>query len=48
MTRIQRERFENVDEYDRVFGKFVLTPRILNQASNFDNNNLGIEKIILV
>lgn len=42
MTRIQRERFDNPNEYDKVFGKFVLTSRILNQASSFDDNILGI------
>ncbi|KAI1729714.1 carbamoyl-phosphate synthase L chain, ATP binding domain-containing protein [Ditylenchus destructor] len=34
MTRIQRERFSNPADYDKVKGKFVLTPKLLNQASS--------------
>uniref|UniRef100_A0A914HQW9 Carbamoyl phosphate synthase arginine-specific large chain n=1 Tax=Globodera rostochiensis TaxID=31243 RepID=A0A914HQW9_GLORO len=30
MTRIQRERFENVADYEAVRGTFVLTPKVLN------------------
>lgn len=34
MTRIQKERFTNLDDYNRVKEKFILTPKLLNQASN--------------
>uniref|UniRef100_A0A915E5S5 aspartate carbamoyltransferase n=1 Tax=Ditylenchus dipsaci TaxID=166011 RepID=A0A915E5S5_9BILA len=33
MTRIQRERFADKEEYENVKGQFVLTPKLLNQAS---------------
>ncbi|XP_078362371.1 multifunctional protein CAD-like isoform X2 [Oculina patagonica] len=32
VTRIQRERFDNQEEYDRVFGSYVITPQILTEA----------------
>lgn len=32
MTRIQRERFESQEEYDKVYGSFVLTPQTLTEA----------------
>ncbi|RDD37936.1 CAD protein [Trichoplax sp. H2] len=32
MTRIQAERFPNVEEYEKVFGSHVLTPEVLNHA----------------
>ena len=40
MTRIQKERFSDVREYERVKGVFVLTPKILKAASAaIDENN---------
>eukprot|EP00057_Strongylocentrotus_purpuratus_P012618 XP_011667092.1 PREDICTED: CAD protein [Strongylocentrotus purpuratus] len=32
MTRIQRERFENVEDYDKVSGQFILTPHTMTKA----------------
>lgn len=32
MTRIQKERFENEDEYNRVKGHFVVTPHLMTMA----------------
>lgn len=32
MTRVQRERFARPEDYERVKGRFVLTPRLLNAA----------------
>ncbi|KAM3932599.1 multifunctional protein CAD isoform 2-T2 [Leptodactylus fuscus] len=32
MTRIQKERFESKEEYDKCFGQFVLTPHIMTRA----------------
>ncbi|CAD5206264.1 unnamed protein product [Bursaphelenchus okinawaensis] len=37
MTRIQKERFSSVDEYNKVKGSFILTPKVLNAASKSDN-----------
>jgi len=34
MTRIQKERFTNESEYNKVHGSFVLTPQILTKAKN--------------
>uniref|UniRef100_A0A7E5A1Q8 Carbamoyl phosphate synthase arginine-specific large chain n=1 Tax=Panagrellus redivivus TaxID=6233 RepID=A0A7E5A1Q8_PANRE len=44
MTRIQKERFASAADYERVKGKFVLTPRLLNEARDElheDYNVLG-------
>ncbi|XP_075057118.1 multifunctional protein CAD isoform X2 [Mixophyes fleayi] len=32
MTRIQKERFDSKEEYDRCFGQFILTPHIMTRA----------------
>lgn len=32
MTRIQKERFESEDEYNRVCGHFVVTPHLMTLA----------------
>uniref|UniRef100_A0A0K0F2V2 CAD protein n=1 Tax=Strongyloides venezuelensis TaxID=75913 RepID=A0A0K0F2V2_STRVS len=32
MTRIQKERFSSSSEYEKVKGKFVLTPKLLNES----------------
>jgi aspartate carbamoyltransferase len=32
VTRIQKERFENLDEYDAVQGRYVITPELLTKA----------------
>lgn len=32
VTRIQRERFESQEEYEKVFGSYVITPQILTEA----------------
>ncbi|XP_075125461.1 multifunctional protein CAD isoform X4 [Leptodactylus fuscus] len=32
MTRIQKERFESKEEYDKCFGQFILTPHIMTRA----------------
>lgn len=32
MTRIQRERFENIDEYNKSFGLFQVTPKLMTKA----------------
>lgn len=32
MTRIQKERFESEDEYNRVKGHFVVTPHLMTMA----------------
>lgn len=32
MTRVQRERFSRLEDYEKVKGRFVLTPRLLNAA----------------
>lgn len=40
MTRVQKERFANNADYERFKGNFILTPKILNQASK-DNEPLG-------
>uniref|UniRef100_A0A915LI66 Carbamoyl phosphate synthase arginine-specific large chain n=1 Tax=Meloidogyne javanica TaxID=6303 RepID=A0A915LI66_MELJA len=33
MTRIQKERFTDSSEYEKIKGKFILTPKLLNMAS---------------
>lgn len=33
MTRVQRERFEKEEDYERVKGKFVLNAKLLNAAA---------------
>lgn len=43
MTRIQKERFSNLKDYENVKGNFILTPKLLNQASSeLDNICNGI------
>lgn len=32
VTRIQKERFENIEEYDKVVGQFIITPKTLLRA----------------
>jgi aspartate carbamoyltransferase catalytic subunit len=32
VTRIQKERFDSVEEYDKVAGKLIVTPKILLNA----------------
>jgi aspartate carbamoyltransferase catalytic subunit len=32
VTRVQKERFENKDDYEKVKGAFVITPEIMEQA----------------
>ncbi|XP_048582392.1 CAD protein isoform X2 [Nematostella vectensis] len=32
VTRIQRERFNTQEEYEQVFGSYVITPQVLNEA----------------
>jgi aspartate carbamoyltransferase len=32
VTRVQKERFENLDEYEQVKGAYVITPRTLERA----------------
>ena len=32
MTRIQKERFANLEEYEAVKGSFILTPQLLNES----------------
>lgn len=32
MTRIQKERFENLDEYNRIFGLYIITPQLMTKA----------------
>uniref|UniRef100_A0AC35TV43 Aspartate carbamoyltransferase n=1 Tax=Rhabditophanes sp. KR3021 TaxID=114890 RepID=A0AC35TV43_9BILA len=32
MTRVQKERFSNAESYEAVKGKFILTPKILNDS----------------
>jgi len=32
MTRIQKERFENVSEYEKVAGMYVVTPQLMSKA----------------
>lgn len=34
VTRVQKERFENVAEYEQVSGTFVITPEMMQQAKN--------------
>ncbi|XP_014236077.1 CAD protein [Trichogramma pretiosum] len=34
MTRIQRERFDTQEEYDRACGHFVVTPQLMTRAKN--------------
>lgn len=45
MTRIQKERFENEEEYNRVRGHYVVTPHLMTMAKRrmidskeFDND----------
>ncbi|CAD5208892.1 unnamed protein product [Bursaphelenchus xylophilus] len=38
MTRIQKERFSSVEEYNSVKGSFILTPKVLNAASKPDTS----------
>lgn len=43
MTRIQKERFTNLADYEKVKGNFILTPKLLNQASSeYDDTLDGI------
>lgn len=39
MTRVQRERFARPEDYERVKGRFVLTPRLLNSARLTDEHD---------
>ena len=32
VTRVQKERFENLEEYERVRGEFIITPEVLKSA----------------
>jgi len=32
MTRIQRERFANMDEYEAACGRFVISPHLMTRA----------------
>jgi carbamoyl-phosphate synthase/aspartate carbamoyltransferase/dihydroorotase len=32
MTRVQKERFETLQEYERVAGLYVVTPQIMRKA----------------
>lgn len=44
MTRVQKERFATEEEYNKVKGKFVLTPKVLNaaaKAEDVDRSNLS-------
>jgi len=34
VTRVQKERFENLDDYEKVKGVFVITPEILEKAKD--------------
>ena len=34
VTRVQKERFENLDEYEKVKGAYVITPETLEQSKN--------------
>jgi carbamoyl-phosphate synthase/aspartate carbamoyltransferase/dihydroorotase len=38
MTRIQKERFTNSEEYEKVKGSFILTPKILNESREDDED----------
>uniref|UniRef100_A0A914YAZ4 Aspartate/ornithine carbamoyltransferase Asp/Orn-binding domain-containing protein n=1 Tax=Panagrolaimus superbus TaxID=310955 RepID=A0A914YAZ4_9BILA len=38
MTRIQKERFKNSEEYENVKGSFILTPKILNESREDDED----------
>jgi carbamoyl-phosphate synthase/aspartate carbamoyltransferase/dihydroorotase len=34
MTRIQKERFESEEEYQKSCGKFIITPQLMNKAKS--------------
>jgi len=34
MTRIQKERFHNLDEYNKIFGLYVITPQLMTKAKS--------------
>ncbi|KAI6183142.1 CAD protein [Aphelenchoides bicaudatus] len=39
MTRVQKERFARVEDYSQIKDRFILTPKLLNEArSNVDND----------
>lgn len=42
MTRIQRERFSNPADYEKVKGKFILTPQVLDEAREESNDDYNV------
>uniref|UniRef100_A0AC34Q3K0 Aspartate carbamoyltransferase n=1 Tax=Panagrolaimus sp. JU765 TaxID=591449 RepID=A0AC34Q3K0_9BILA len=42
MTRVQKERFANPNDYEKVKGKFVITPQILDEAHEAKTDDYNV------